>query len=252
MDLTSEFDSPNLGDSRIRLRLVEQGTLSYQPGRCVIMPSVFELQDGTLIAAQNVGSSMASNDHSVEVLKSSDGGNTWRNLGSIIRSADQLPWSYRNAYIDQLDDGRLVMNVSRFESSPGDLFDISSEALKRCQTVLIWSNDSGDTWSEPQIVPVDLAAAKYTWNGSGRLVRFSPQRWMYPFETWKPEGYDGPPDQKAAAVLSTDQGQHWGEMTVIADDSTGEICWWDQQNALLSDGAFTFCCGPICTAQNKI
>ena len=37
---------------------------------------------------------------------------------------------------------------------------------------------------------------------------------MYPLETWKPEGYVGVPDQKAAAVFSSDQGESWGEFTV--------------------------------------
>ena len=55
---------------------------------------------------------------------------------------------------------------------------------------------------------------------------------MYPLETWKPEGYEGPPDQKAAAVFSADQGQTWGEFTVIADDLTGALLWWDQMCAL--------------------
>ena len=59
---------------------------------------------------------------------------------------------------------------------------------------------------------------------------------MYPLETWKPEGYEGPPDQKAAAVFSADQGQTWGEFTVIADDLTGALLWWDQMCALLPDG----------------
>ena len=35
---------------------------------------------------------------------------------------------------------------------------------------------------------------------------------MYPLETWKPEGYVGPPDQKAAAVFSSDQGRVMGRV----------------------------------------
>jgi len=59
---------------------------------------------------------------------------------------------------------------------------------------------------------------------------------MYPVETWKPHGYEGPPDQKAAAVFSTDQGRSWGDFTIVADDPSGELLWWDQMCAPLPDG----------------
>jgi hypothetical protein len=229
-----EFAS--LEDAFMSLSIVEQGVLSYQPGKSVIMPSIIELQDCSLIAAQTVGSAFTSNDHAIEVLKSTDGGKNWRNLGSVLQPADQSDWSYRSAYINEIEDGRLVMNASRFEATPGELFDTATEALKRCETVLLWSNDCGEHWSSPEVVPIDLLAAKFTWNGSGRMVLFSPTRWVYPFETWKPAGYTGPPDQKAAAIFSADQGKTWGELTVMADDVDGKICWWDQQNTLLANG----------------
>lgn len=218
------------------LKIIDQGILSQQPGRCVIMPSITQLSDGSMIACQNVGSSLAAPDHSIEVLNSSDDCKSWRNLGSILSEEDQQPWSYRGAMIQELPGGRLVMNATRFESTPGDLFDAESEALKRPETVLLWSENWGDTWTSPQVVPVDLPPERYTWNGSGKLLRFSPDRWMYPIETWKPEGYDGPPDQKAAAVFSSDQGQTWGDFTPLADDTTGKLTWWDQQNTPLADG----------------
>jgi len=220
----------------MRLRVIDQGILSHQPGRSVIMPAITQLAGKSLIACQNVGSGMTSSDHTIEVLKSDDSGKSWRNLGSVVRKADQRTWSYRGAIIDALPGGRLVMTASRFEATPGSLFDFDSEALKRPEAVLLWSEDHGETWSPPQIVPVDLPSERYTWNGSGKLMRFSPWRWMYPLETWKPEGFAGPPDQKAAAVFSEDQGRTWRDFTIIADDVTGRLTWWDQQNTLLADG----------------
>ena len=59
---------------------------------------------------------------------------------------------------------------------------------------------------------------------------------MYPLETWKPKSYGGPPDQKAAAVFSSDQGQTWSEFTVVADDTAGKLLWWDQMCDVLPDG----------------
>ena len=121
----------------------------------------------------------------------------------------------------------------REEGTPHDL---GTEDAARCELVLLWSDDGGETWSSPQIVPVPLPSERYTWNGAGSLLQIAPDRWMYPLETWKPEGHVGPPDQKAAALFSPDRGRTWGEFTIVADDPTGKILWWDQMCALLPDG----------------
>jgi hypothetical protein len=219
------------------LQISDQGVLSHRHGLCAIMPSIKQLNDRSLIACQTAGTAFTSSDHSIEVLKSSDDGLTWLNLGTILQESDQTPWSYRAPNIDELPDGRLVMNASRFESTPGDLFDADTEGLKRGETVILWSTDRGNSWSSPQVVPVGLPSERYTWNGAGKLVRFSSSRWMYPLETWKPIGYAGPPDQKAAAVFSSDEGRTWGDFTVLADDTTGKLAWWDQLNTQIADGS---------------
>ena len=79
-----------------------------------------------------------------------------------------------------------MLNATRFENSGG--------TLQRAEMLLFWSDDLGKTWSVPQGVPVELPPEKYTWNGAGPLIETAPNRWMYPLETWKPEGYEGPPD----------------------------------------------------------
>jgi hypothetical protein len=37
-------------------------------------------------------------------------------------------------------------------------------------------------------------------------------------------------------VFSEDQGRTWGEFTVVADDPTGELLYWDQMCTILADG----------------
>ena len=128
------------------------------------------------------------------------------------------------------------MTSTRFQTDAGGLFDVESEGLARPDMVLFWSSDWGRSWSSPQIVPVPLSPEKYTWNGAGTLLQLSSDRWMYPLETWKPKSFEGPPDQKAAAVFSSDQGRTWGEFTVVADDATGKLLWWDQMCDVLPDG----------------
>jgi len=200
------------------------------------MPSITPLSDGTLIACQHVGRQLASADNDIEVLTSSDGGQTWNNQGSIHGAQPNDGWSYRGPYICEVPDGRLLLTATRFETTDAALFDADSEALQRPEMLLYWSEDRGLTWSAPQVVPVDLPPEKYTWNGAGPLQQLAADRWMYPLETWKPEGYAGPPDQKAAAVFSSDGGKSWGDFTPIADDPSGEILYWDQMNTRLPDG----------------
>jgi hypothetical protein len=200
------------------------------------MPFITPLSDGTFIACQHVGQGLGSADNHIEVLHSEDGGRMWINGGSIHGGVPSDGWAYRGPQIREIPDGRLVMTATRFKTEGGTLFDPVSEALQRPEMLLFWSNDRGHTWSAPQVVPVDLPPEKYTWNGAGTLLQLSPNRWMYPLETWKPEGYEGPPDQKAAAVFSSDRGRTWGELTVVADDPTGRLLWWDQMCAVLPDG----------------
>ncbi len=219
------------------LEVIDEGILSRVPGRGAYMPSITELGDGSLVACQHAGSELGSPDNHIEVLRSSDGGRTWGNQGSIHDVAPPHDgWAYRGPDIQVVSDGHLVMTATRFEVGESKLFDPDSEALQRPEMILFWSEDAGRNWSVPQIVPVDLPPDRYTWNKAGDLLQLAPDRWMYPLETWKPEGYRGPPDQKAAAVFSSDQGQTWGKFTVVADDLTGRCLWWDQMNARLSDG----------------
>jgi predicted neuraminidase len=225
--------SASAAKGRFVMRIVEQGFLSHDAARGAYMPSITRLADGSLIACQHVGSELASPDNRIEVLASSDG-RDWKTLTRL--PAEDDGWAYRGPDIEQLPDGRLVLTATRFEVTGGPLFDPDSEALQRPEMLLYFSADGGKTWAPPDVVPVDLPPEKYTCNKAGRLIRFSEDRWMYPFETWKPEGYSGPPDQKAAALFSSDGGHTWGELTVIADDREGRLFWWDQMNVRLPDG----------------
>lgn len=215
------------------IECVESGHLDHVPGRGAYMPWITPLPDGDFIASQHVGSALGANDCKIEILRSTDG-KQWVNEGPIDHH--DTAYSYRIPHIHVLADGRLALTATRFACSESALFDPTSEALQRPQMLLYYSGDMGHHWTAPQIVSVDLPAERYTANGAGTLLQLSPDRWMYPFETWKPAGYSGPPDQKAGALLSSDRGQTWDEWVVVADDSSGQLCYWDQMCAQLSDG----------------
>jgi hypothetical protein len=217
------------------LRIIEEGIISHQRGRGAYMPSITVLPDGTFLACQHVGSDLCAPDNHIVLLRSRDGGRRWIDEG-CIHDLDDDAWAYRSPDISVIPDGRLAMTATRFRTDTGKLFDPENEGLQRPEMLIFWSSDWGLSWTSPQIVPVALPPEKYTWNGAGRLLQLSSNRWMYPLETWKPKGFAGPPDQKSAAVFSSDEGRTWGEFTVVADDPEGKILWWDQMCETLPDG----------------
>ncbi|MGE3316140.1 MAG: sialidase family protein [Planctomycetaceae bacterium] len=218
------------------LQIVDQGILSHQPGRGAYMPVMSPLSDGSFIACQHVGSELGSADNRIEALRSHDGGRTWTQQNDNLAALQEEGWSYRGPDVAEFAPGKLVITATRFEATGGQLFDPNSEALQRPEMLLFRSSDNGKSWTGPETVPVDLDPSRHTWNGAGGLLRTSPDRWLYGFETWKPEGYTGPPNQMAGMVVSRDQGRTWGELTVVAKDPAGDILYWDQMNCRLPDG----------------
>ena len=220
------------------MNIIDRGVISQPANGGAYMASITPLPDGSYIACQFVSSTFVSSDARTEILRSVDGLATWTNEGQLRGpAAAEDGWSYRGPTISVVPDGRLLMRVTRFQADRiSETFDAQSESLQRPENLIYWSDDAGRTWSAPQLVTVDLDSARYTANGSGVLLQLAPDRWMYPMETWKPVGYDGPPDQKAIALFSADQGRTWGELTVAADDPTGEMNWWDHAATVLPDG----------------
>ena len=202
------------------------------------MPGIEPLPDGSFIAGQFTASRFTASDARIEILRSTDGLSTWTNEGEIKGpGAAEEGWSYRGVRIYCLPGGRLLLKTTRFDASKiSQTFDAASETLQQPENIILRSDDAGRTWSAPQLVDAGLDPARYTANGSGDLLQIAPDRWMYPLETWKPVGYDGPPDQKALAMFSSDQGATWSELTVVADDTSGAVNWWDHVGTVLPDG----------------
>ena len=132
------------------------------------MPTIAPLADGTWVAAQHVGQSLGSSDNHIEFLISRDEGATWDNRGSIHggEGPDER-YTYRAPKIVAIPDGRLLISADRYPKKTAALFNLESETLSRSEMLLIWSEDRGKTWSEPQVVLVDLLPERYSWNGTG-------------------------------------------------------------------------------------
>ena len=218
------------------MKIIDEGFLSHRSGISAFCPCIEVLADGSYIASQDVGTTLGSCDHSIELLHSSDG-RQWENQGILSGGEADDEWFYRCPDIKELPDERLVMRATRFRVVDGEIFNPDNETLVRAETLLYWSEDRGRSWSDPKIIPVPLPPEKYTWNSAGsRLMCLSPSRWMYAIETFKPEGSTAELDQKAIVVFSSNQGRSWDEMRIVADDESDRLFWWDQMSTLLPDG----------------
>jgi hypothetical protein len=217
------------------LRIIDEGVISSRPGRGAYMPLITRLADGTYVAAQHVGRSLTSADGHIELLEARDG-RTFTPIDTNLADSIDAKTSCRGPEVIEVDPGRWMLVATRFQADDDNLFDPQTEALQRPEIVIHWSVDRGRIWSPPELVPVDLDPRRYTWNLAGRVLRPAEDRWLLFFETWKPAGWEGPPDQKAGLLVSRDRGRTWGEMTVVADDRSGRLLFWDQMGCLLPDG----------------
>ena len=99
------------------LEIIAQGVLTRDAGRGAYMPSITQLADGSLVACQHAGQGLASADNHIELLRTADGGQTWRNQGSIHgddshNDSGEEGWAYRGPDIHETPDGRWLLTAT--------------------------------------------------------------------------------------------------------------------------------------------
>ncbi|OGG43926.1 MAG: hypothetical protein A3F84_18880 [Candidatus Handelsmanbacteria bacterium RIFCSPLOWO2_12_FULL_64_10] len=135
------------------MKIIEQGTLNRgeQGTRRALgtFPTVTPLSDGTLLATYRVGTTKDSDDETVEMRRSGDGGRSW--------GAPAMPFScvaggrrgsLKVAYLTPLEGDRLIaaaLWVDR-EAHPGrPLFNPDTEGCLPMAVLVADSEDSGRT-----------------------------------------------------------------------------------------------------------
>jgi hypothetical protein len=137
------------------MRIVERTVVhEAEPGgpRAVAaFPTATVLADGTLIATYSVGSGKDTDDISLELRRSTNGGRTWSDPARPFSNAlDGINGSVKVGYITRLDGDALILValwIDR-EAYPGaPLFDPETEGCLPMRVVLSDSGDGGRTWS---------------------------------------------------------------------------------------------------------
>jgi hypothetical protein len=224
------------------MRIAARSTVNAsEPGTSRAMatfPTFCVLADGTLLATYSIGSTKDSDDLTIELRRSVDGGATWGPAQTPFKTTvEGLRGSLKFAPITRLDGDRLnvvCLWIDR-EAFPGKpLFDPVTEGCLPMAIVVADSDDAGMTWTPWRVVPMppDVGPPSLT-NG---LLRFHGGRLLLSVETNKGYLDDSPWFQRVVHLWSDDDGATWsGPVTVVADP-TGRIANWDQRGAVAPDG----------------
>ena len=208
-----------------RLKIIDQGVLFRNPlpGHQAVIayaPAVLPLSDNELIATFRHGQAMYSRDGMVHQLRSSDGGKSWEHEGQVTdRSMDRVHFNYRSAELTLLRDGSIVMRIDRADHDDESKLYTNPETggLLPGETTYWRSGDGGRSWSEPVVaqLPEEMSGCEPA--ADGPVIELNDGRWMQIFETWNKYDDGGPLDIKTLCVFSDDEGQTWGDLTIVAD-----------------------------------
>lgn len=169
---------------------------------------------------------------------SDDGGKTWTQpkapFGTL--KIDGGEGHARGFQLLSLGDNKVFGVMSLVEEIGEDLpyFNEKTEAIKNTQLYTFFSEDGGETFSEPQRI---VMKSKY--RGLSCVLTSPPLllkdgRIMVNFEVYKTYYDEGPFSHHAACIFSADGGKTWGEEVAISE--AGDIYPWDHRAGELEEG----------------
>lgn len=169
---------------------------------------------------------------------SDDGGKTWTQpkapFGTL--KIDGGEGRARGFQLLSLGDNRVFGVMSLVEEIGEELpyFNEKTEAIKNTQLYTFFSEDGGETFSEPQRI-----AMKSKYQGLSCVLTSPPLllkdgRIMVNFEVYKTYYDEGPFSHHAACIFSSDGGKTWGEEVTISE--AGDIYPWDHRAGELEEG----------------
>lgn len=147
-----------------------------------------------------------------------------------------LPGCFRCAAISSEESGRLIANLTWVDASDPELpfFNEETEGLLLTRSCLAFSEDDGETWSEPRTIePAPFTCATPP---TGPILITRQGDWLMPFETQKTYYDTGPWLQRAVMLRSTDKGNTWTDHSTVAHDPEGRIFHWDMRASVHPDG----------------
>ena len=228
--------------SSTALQIVGRGIVTRsEPGTRranITCPAVTALSNGTLLVTCRPGSTKDSEDETVELHESRDGGQTWRPRPfPAVRTLNGKRGTCDTCYLTEIKPRHLLaamMWVDR-ETYPGKpLFNPETEGCLPMSIVLSESYDFGKTWSPWRLVPVpvELGPASLT----DAIIKLPDGTLAMSVETSKNYNDRSKWYQKVVLFHSKDMGMTWGPPVTAGEDPSGRIFNWDQRVGVAADG----------------
>ncbi len=220
--------------ARTTLTAAEPGT----PRAFATFPAFVVLADGTLLASYSVGSGKDTDDLTIELRRSADGGATWSTpVAPFEAIVGGVRGALKAAPITRLEGERLIMAALWIDRDafPGQpLFHPETEGCLPMAILVADSVDAGHTWSAWRVVPTpdDLGPPSLT----NAILRLPDGRLVLSIESNKPYLDASRWFQRVVHIRSDDGGRSWGPPLLVSEDPTGRIANWDQRGEVAPDG----------------
>ena len=221
-------------------RAIVSAAQAGTPRGVATFPAFVVLADGSLIASYSIGTGKDTDDLTIELRRSNDGGGTWSEpVAPFATTVDDRRGSLKAAPITRLDGDHLIVAALWIDRDafPGQpLFDPATEGCLPMAILVADSMDAGHTWSPWRTVPMpdDVGPPSLT----NAILRLADGRLVLSVESNKPYMDASPWFQRVVHLRSDDDGQTWSPPETVCADPTGRIANWDQRGAIAPDGRF--------------
>jgi len=199
----------------VHLTLEHEGPLYKNPkpgfrAECAFLPNIVPLGGDEVICTFRIGQAFYSDDGILALLRSTDGGRTWKRDGMIWDPAnDDIVYNYSAPHCARLLDGTLLLVAVRIDQS-GDLEDPHNEetgGFRYQEKVLFRSEDDGRSWAGPTLIDLgDDGKADVP----SQIIELNDGRLWIPCELWKAWEDTSELHIKGYGLFSDDGGATWG------------------------------------------
>lgn len=223
------------------MKIVERGFIPKPENderfNSITFPCIEQLPSGRWLATFKASKVKGDGEPTYAMLMwSDDKGKTWSKPVAPVSlpKTKEIPGQYRTAYTMSLGENRVLMILNWVDCSNPSLpyYDEEEETLKDTKIYYSFSEDKGETWSEPSLInalpsnePVPLTGPPFRLKDGSIVCHFEINKAIGDRSKWV---------HRSAMVFSKDQGITWGDTVIVTN--VPDMYYWDQRTNVMADG----------------
>ena len=192
-------------------------------------PSVVQLTNGELLCSLVLGEAFDAENCHTYVARSADRGRRGASRAASTPARPIASPRMRLASRRCPTAGAVAFMIRADRSAHPDegLANPENLGFVPIETLLLWSEDAGHTWSLPEPFTPPLVGPSFEM--CCPIVPLRDGRWFLPTSTWR--GWDGycPNGMKMVAFVSHDGGRSWPEYCDVMRDPQQKIIYWESK-----------------------